>query len=250
MGDVVRFHTVHKLTLMAHRPEAYQRLGRLVASGKSMARRAFQDRYASEFMAALSVIATPRRQANVLQHMLGYFKQTLDRESRAELLGAHRGPCDRAGAAGRAAHALRPSHPAVRRALSGGSGVFAAAPGRADAAQPRVSAMKQRVVVNDRMQRGYVYWRTEPAGRNFAPAFMPDLTPKEMLRLGVFGGKYLTDCRAEFPRAGSPARGCASSEERAGPATANRWMRTCTRPAAETAPAAGHVGASSPTSMR
>jgi uncharacterized protein YbbK (DUF523 family)/uncharacterized protein YbgA (DUF1722 family) len=73
MGDVVRFHTIHKLTLMAHRPESYQRLGRLVASGKSMA--------------ALSVIATPRRQANVLQHMLGYFKQTLDRESRAELLG-------------------------------------------------------------------------------------------------------------------------------------------------------------------
>jgi uncharacterized protein YbgA (DUF1722 family) len=72
---------------MAHRPESYQRLGRLVASGKSMDRHAFQDRYASEFMAALSVIATPRRQANVLQHMLGYFKQTLDRESRAELLG-------------------------------------------------------------------------------------------------------------------------------------------------------------------
>ena len=54
--------------------------------------------------------------------------------------------------------------------------------------------MKHKVVVNDRMQRGYIYWRTEPVGRNFAPAFKPDLTPKEMLRLGVFGGKYLTDC--------------------------------------------------------
>ena len=86
MGDVVRFHTAHKLTLMAHRPEAYQRLGRLVASGKSKARREFQDGYSSGFMTALSTIATPRRQANVLQHMLGYFKQTLDRESRAELL--------------------------------------------------------------------------------------------------------------------------------------------------------------------
>jgi len=86
MGDVVRFHTGHKLTLMAHRPEAYQSLGRLVASGKAMARREFQDRYSSEFMTALGAIATPRRQANVLQHMLGYFKQTLDRESRAELL--------------------------------------------------------------------------------------------------------------------------------------------------------------------
>jgi uncharacterized protein YbgA (DUF1722 family) len=86
MGDVVRFHTAHKLTLMAHRPEAYQRLGRLVASGKTMARREFQDRYSTEFMTALAIIATPRRHANVLQHMLGYFKKTLDQESRAELL--------------------------------------------------------------------------------------------------------------------------------------------------------------------
>ena len=71
---------------MAHKPEAYQRLGRLVASGKSMSRREFQDRYSSEFLTALQAIATPRRQTNVLQHMLGYFKQVLDRESRAELL--------------------------------------------------------------------------------------------------------------------------------------------------------------------
>jgi len=85
-GTVVRFHTAHKLTLMAHMPAAYQRLGRLVASGKSMARREFQDRYSSEFMTALQAIATPRRHTNVLQHMLGYFKQALDRESRAELL--------------------------------------------------------------------------------------------------------------------------------------------------------------------
>ena len=56
-----------------------------------------------------------------------------------------------------------------------------------------------KVVVNDRMQRGYTYYRTEPAGRNFAADFRPELTPKQMLRLGVFGGKYLTDCRAEFP---------------------------------------------------
>jgi len=56
-----------------------------------------------------------------------------------------------------------------------------------------------RVVVNDMMQRGYVYYRTEPIGRNFAPTFRPELTPKQMLALGVFGGKYMTDCRAEFP---------------------------------------------------
>ncbi len=59
--------------------------------------------------------------------------------------------------------------------------------------------MMIRVVVNDTMQRGYRYDRTEPVGRNFAPSFMPQLTPKELLRLGVFGGKYMTDCRDEFP---------------------------------------------------
>jgi hypothetical protein len=56
-----------------------------------------------------------------------------------------------------------------------------------------------RVVVHDRMQSGYVYYRTEPAGRNFASQFHPQLTPKQMLTLGVFGGKYMTDCRDEFP---------------------------------------------------
>jgi hypothetical protein len=51
------------------------------------------------------------------------------------------------------------------------------------------------------MQEGYVYYRTEPIGKNFHPGFTPDLTPPEMLALGVFGGKYMTDCRAEFPAA-------------------------------------------------
>jgi len=86
MNDPRLRETLHKLTLMAHQPQAYQHLGRLVASGKSMARREFQEAYSSAFMAALTVIATPRRQANVLQHMLGYFKGSLDRDSRAELL--------------------------------------------------------------------------------------------------------------------------------------------------------------------
>ena len=58
---------------------------------------------------------------------------------------------------------------------------------------------RRRVVVNDRMQHGYEYELAEPAGRNFDPRFQPQLTPKEMLALGVFGGKYMTDCRAEFP---------------------------------------------------
>ena len=49
------------------------------------------------------------------------------------------------------------------------------------------------------MQRGYEYLLTKPTGKDFAPGFKPELTPKQMLRLGVFGGKYMTDCKAEFP---------------------------------------------------
>lgn len=49
------------------------------------------------------------------------------------------------------------------------------------------------------MQRGYVYALSEPAGRNFHPQFRPQLTPAQMLELGVFGGKYMTDCAEEFP---------------------------------------------------
>jgi hypothetical protein len=58
---------------------------------------------------------------------------------------------------------------------------------------------KRRVVVNDLMQTNYVYFVTEPMGENFHPDFRPELTPKEMLELGVFGGRYITDCTAEFP---------------------------------------------------
>ena len=59
---------------------------------------------------------------------------------------------------------------------------------------------KNTVMVNDRMQNGYRYELSEPTGRNFDPEFRPELTPSELLRLGVFGGKYMTDCRGEFPR--------------------------------------------------
>lgn len=55
------------------------------------------------------------------------------------------------------------------------------------------------VTVNDLMQQGYSYCLTEPVGKNFHPGFKPELTPAELLKMGVFGGKYMTDCRAEFP---------------------------------------------------
>jgi len=56
------------------------------------------------------------------------------------------------------------------------------------------------VLVNDLMQSGYAYVRSEPVGKNFAKDFTPDLTPQEVLKLGAFGGKYMTDCKAEFPK--------------------------------------------------
>lgn len=59
---------------------------------------------------------------------------------------------------------------------------------------------RKTIIVSDKMQVSYHYELTEPAGKNFAPDFQPELTPKEMLELGVFGGKYMTDCVEEFPR--------------------------------------------------
>ena len=57
----------------------------------------------------------------------------------------------------------------------------------------------RQIQVDDRMQTGYSYLLTEPAGKNFHSEFRPELTPKDMLELGVFGGKYMTDCADEFP---------------------------------------------------
>lgn len=57
-----------------------------------------------------------------------------------------------------------------------------------------------KVLVNDKMQKGYRYTLSEPMGKNFDPIFKPQLTPKQMLALGVFGGKYMTDCQKEFPK--------------------------------------------------
>jgi len=60
--------------------------------------------------------------------------------------------------------------------------------------------MNRKIIVNDLMQKKYIYTLVEFEGKNFDKRFKPELSPKEMLELGVFGGKYMTDCRDEFPK--------------------------------------------------
>jgi hypothetical protein len=60
--------------------------------------------------------------------------------------------------------------------------------------------MNKLIEVSDSFQKNYSYYRTEKPGEKFHPDFEPQLTPKQMLNLGVFGGKYLCDCREEFPK--------------------------------------------------
>ena len=64
VGDVVRFHTGHKLVLLSHSTQAYTRLGRLVAGAKAADRAALRTQYTAGFMDALSAIATPKRHAS------------------------------------------------------------------------------------------------------------------------------------------------------------------------------------------
>lgn len=85
-GTIVRFHTSHKLTLMAHTLPRYRELGRLVADAKTIPRAEFARRYEDEFMTAMKTRATTARHTNVLMHALGHFKTRLEKESRAELL--------------------------------------------------------------------------------------------------------------------------------------------------------------------
>ena len=59
--------------------------------------------------------------------------------------------------------------------------------------------VKKLIRVHDKMQKGYEYELSVPEGKEFDPRFKPELTPKQLLELGVFGGKYMTDCTKEFP---------------------------------------------------
>jgi uncharacterized protein YbgA (DUF1722 family)/uncharacterized protein YbbK (DUF523 family) len=85
LGSLVRFHTAHKLLLMAHSPRAYAALGRVVAGASAAPRSELAARYTGQFMSAMALIATSRRHVNVLQHCAGYFKRLLPPSSKAEL---------------------------------------------------------------------------------------------------------------------------------------------------------------------
>jgi uncharacterized protein YbgA (DUF1722 family)/uncharacterized protein YbbK (DUF523 family) len=85
IGSLVRFHTAHKMSLLAHSTTAYQELGRLVARARELPKQELRDRYERDFMAALSHMATTRRHTNVLMHVAGHLKTLLDALSRREL---------------------------------------------------------------------------------------------------------------------------------------------------------------------
>jgi uncharacterized protein YbgA (DUF1722 family)/uncharacterized protein YbbK (DUF523 family) len=85
-GGLVRFHTAHKLTLMAHSPSHYQEMGRLVAQAGTLPWDELADTYGRQLMEGLKVLGKPGKHVNVLQHLMGFLKNDLGREDKAELL--------------------------------------------------------------------------------------------------------------------------------------------------------------------
>lgn len=85
-GGLVQFHTAHKLTLMAHSPLHYQKLGQIVAQAGNRPWRELTLEYGSLLMDGMRTLATPGKHANVMQHLLGFIKDSLDREDKQELL--------------------------------------------------------------------------------------------------------------------------------------------------------------------
>jgi len=85
IGGLVSFHTSHKLLVMAHSPKHYSALGRLVADPKQYKRKELFEQYCATLMEGLQLLATVRKNTNVLQHMAGYFKQQLSPDEKQEL---------------------------------------------------------------------------------------------------------------------------------------------------------------------
>ncbi|MCX5892790.1 MAG: DUF523 and DUF1722 domain-containing protein [Deltaproteobacteria bacterium] len=88
LGDLVAFHTRHKYQLLAHSTEHYRQLGKLVARGRELARPALLADYQALALAALRLKATASKNANVLYHLLGYFKKQLSGDDKQEVLEA------------------------------------------------------------------------------------------------------------------------------------------------------------------
>ncbi len=86
LGELVEFHTVHKLQLMAHSPKIYREMGKLVAEGKGLERDYLLERYQALFMGALVLHSTAKKNTDVLMHIMGYFKQELNPGEKIELI--------------------------------------------------------------------------------------------------------------------------------------------------------------------
>jgi uncharacterized protein YbgA (DUF1722 family)/uncharacterized protein YbbK (DUF523 family) len=85
-GNLVGYHTQHKLLILSHSPKHYQVLGKLVAKAKEVPIRELYQQYQTILMEALQLKTTPKKNANVLMHMMGYFKEQLSSDEKQELL--------------------------------------------------------------------------------------------------------------------------------------------------------------------
>lgn len=85
-GIVVNFHTKHKLLILSHSPKHYQTMGKLVAKAKDLALNELYRQYQAILMEALQLKTTPKKNSNVLQHLMGYFKEQLSADEKKELL--------------------------------------------------------------------------------------------------------------------------------------------------------------------
>jgi len=85
-GNLVDFHTRHKLLILSHNPKHHQMMGKLVAQAKAISPKELYDQYQSVLMEALQLKTTPKKNANVLQHMMGYFRDQLSPDEKQELL--------------------------------------------------------------------------------------------------------------------------------------------------------------------
>jgi uncharacterized protein YbgA (DUF1722 family)/uncharacterized protein YbbK (DUF523 family) len=86
LGTLVDFHTRHKLLILSHSTETHRSMGKLVAEGKRIPLKTLYEEYQTLLMQALQLRTTAKKNANVLQHMLGYFKEQLSPDEKQEML--------------------------------------------------------------------------------------------------------------------------------------------------------------------